>query len=165
MAYDFLKIKQDDFDGDAQTNSIRVEDVTAAGGYATFDTQTGALATQLDLWTCGRPHAQAYEIRIVDNGPGKATSPIAQSKSQLILETQDVVTGVIYRERVAFPKMDKANDGGGDAAWIAQGQGQNSLTVMNPAHADWTSLKTAYDAVGRSPEGNAAVLVRAYIEE
>jgi len=165
MAYDLLKIKQDDYDGDAQTNSLRVEDVTSAGSYATFDTQTGALAAALDLWTIGRPHAQSYEIRVADNGPGKASSPIAQSKSQLILETQDAVSGVIYRERVAFPHLGKADDGGGDEAWIAQGQGQNSLTVINPLHADWTTLKNAYDACGRSPEGNAAVLVRAYIEE
>lgn len=164
MAYDLLQIKQDDFDGDAQTNSIRVLGVEDSASYAAFDTAAGLLATQLDLWTCGRPHAQNYVIRVADNGPGKATSPIAQSKSQLILETQDTVTGVIYRERVAFPDLAKASDGV-DAAWVAVGQGANSLTIMNPLHAGWTSLKAAYDAIGISPEGNPAVLVRGYIEE
>ena len=75
------------------------------------------------------------------------------------------MTGVVYRERLPFPDLSKAADVGTDAAWIATGQGSSSLTIANPAHDDWALLKAAYDAVGRSPVGNAAVLVRAYIEE
>jgi hypothetical protein len=36
---------------------------------------------------------------------------------------------------------------------------------MNALHDDYVSLKAAYDAIGVSPEGNAAVLVGGYIEE
>lgn len=163
MAFDFLEITQDDFDGTPQTDGLRVKAVSEHASYTAFDTATGALATQLDAWTNGRAHAQNYNIKVVDNGPGKATLPAAQKSTQLIMEIKDVVTGTIYRERVAMPDLLKAADGS-NPAWIAQGQGNKSLTVANPVHAGYISLKAAYDAIGRSKNGNAATLERMYVE-
>jgi len=125
-------------------------------------------ANPRSLWRAvymkGRIHRREFVIEDVDNGPGKATSPIAQKGLQLILEVKDTVTGGIYRERFPMPAMDKAAEGGFDA-WVAQGQGSQSLTVANPLHPDWATLKAAYDGIGISPLGNAATLERAYIEE
>jgi hypothetical protein len=81
-----------------------------------------------------------------------------------ILEVEDLTTGIIYREKLPMPDLTKLPDGT-DEAWIKTGQGANSLTIANPDHAGFTSLKTAYDAVGVSPEGNNTALRRMYIEE
>lgn len=162
---DNLRLAFQDFDGDSQTTSLNVQDVASAGGYPAFDAQTGALAAEIDAWVIGRNHRQQYVINVLDNGVGKATSPIAQSSTQLILEVEDAVTGVIYRERIPFPDLSKAADIGGEPAWVVQGQGSNSLTVINPLHDAWATLKAAYDACGETPAGNDGILVRAYIEE
>jgi hypothetical protein len=156
-----LRLKHNDFDGDAITNSIAVRDED----YATQDAKLDTLNTQIQAWLCGRLQSRDDIRNVVENGPGKAITPIAQGSTQLILEVEDLNTGVIYRERLAMPDLGKANDVGGAPAWLAVGQGQNSLTIINPDHDAWATLKTAYDAVGVSPEGNNTALVRAYIEE
>jgi hypothetical protein len=156
-----LRLKHNDFDGDTITNSIAVRDED----YATQDAKLDTLNTQIQLWLCGRQQSREDVRQVIDNGPGKASSPIAQGSTQLILEVEDNVTGVIYRERLAMPDLGKANDPGGAPAWLAVGQGQNSLTIINPDHDSWATLKAAYDAVGVSPEGNNTTLIRAYIEE
>jgi len=156
-----LRIAYDDFDGDTKTTSIAAR----AEAYATQAAKLDTLAVQIDLWSSGRPHRVDHILNQADNGPGKASSPVAQGASMLILEVQDTVTGVIYREKVPMPNLTRANDAGGDPAWLAVGQGSNSLTIINPAHSGWDTLKTAYDAVGVSPEGNDTELVRAYVEE
>jgi len=156
-----LRVGYDDFDGDLKTTSIAVRDEA----YATQAAKLATLTTQIDLWSSGRAHRVDHILNQADNGPGKASSPVAQGSLALILEVQDTVTGVIYREKVPMPNLSRANDAGGDAAWLAVGQGSNSLTIINPAHSGWDTFKTAYDAVGVSPEGNDTELIRAYIEE
>jgi hypothetical protein len=156
-----LRLRHNDFDGDTITNSILVRDED----YATQDVKLDTLTTQIEAWLCGRLQDREDIRKVVENGPGKAITPIAQGSTQLILEVEDTNTGVIYRERMAMPDLGKANDAGADPAWLAVGQGSNSLTIINPAHSSWDTLKAAYDAVGVSPEGNNTVLVRAYIEE
>lgn len=158
-------LKYQDFDGDPQTTSINVQDVDDAVDFPTWRGQLNNLGVFMDSWGAGRNAFGGYNVTDVDNGPGAAATPIAQKSTQLILETQDTVTGVIYRERLPMPDLAKADDAGGDPAWIAVGQGANSLTRMNPDHEDFASLKAAYDLVGRSPEDNPAVLVGGYIEE
>jgi hypothetical protein len=156
-----LRLKYNDFDGTSVTTSIAVQDEAYATQAAKLDT----LTTQLELWGIGRLHSRDDIRNIVDNGPGSATSPAAQDSLMLILEIEDTNTGVIYREKFPMPDLSNAADGGSNAAWITQGQGNQSLTVMNPLHSEAISLKAAYDAVGVSPEGNDAVLRRAYIEK
>lgn len=156
-----LRIALDDFDGDTKTTSIAARDEA----YATQEAKLNTLGTQLLLWSSGRDHRGEHILQQYDNGPGKATSPVAQGATMLILEVQDTVTGVIYREKLPMPNLTRANDAGGDPAWLAVGQGSQSLTIINPDHDGWGTLKTAYDAVGVSPEGNNTILVRAYVEE
>lgn len=156
-----LRVVYDDFDGDQKTTSIAARDEA----YSTQEAKLDAFSVQLDLWAGGRNHRVDHIREVVDNGPGRATSPVAQGSTMAILEVQDVVTGIIYREKLPMPNLTRANDAGGNPAWIAVGQGANSLTIMNPEHTGWASFKTAYDAIGISPEGNNTVLVRAYIEE
>jgi hypothetical protein len=156
-----FRVVYDDFDGDAKTTSIAVRDEPYSTQAAKLDT----FAVQLDLWAGGRNHRVDHILNVVDNGPGRATSPVAQGSTTAVLEIQDTVTGIIYREKLPMPNLVRGNDVGGNSAWIAVGQGQNSLTIMNPEHAGWATFKAAYDAIGVSAEGNDAVLVRAYIEE
>jgi len=160
-----VAVTKDDFDADAKTVSFAVSDVSQSASYAAFQTANAALVAQLDLWSRGRDHAVEEIVVIEDNGPGKASSPIAQAKLSIILEGEDAVTGTIYRYRYPMPALDKANDGTGKAAWIAVGQGSNSLTVANPEHSGWAALKTVFDAIVRTPNDNLAILKRAYIEE
>lgn len=156
-----LRLVFDDFDGDAKTTSIAVR----TEAYATQEAKLDSLAAQIQLCSAGRDHRVDHILNRSDGGPGKASSPIAQGALKLVLEVQDTVTGVIYRETVPMPNLGRANDVGGDPFWIAVGQGSQSLTIINPAHSGWDTLKTAYDAVGTSPEGNDTELVRAYVEE
>lgn len=162
---DQLRATYDDYDGDAQTTSLNVQPLSEFADHAAWFGAQDALKTQLDLITSGRAHRYQRIVDVVDNGPGKASSPVAQSAIQLILEIEDTVNLKTFKERVPFPSLTISNDGGGDPAWISQGQGSASLTVLNPAHDVWGTLKAAYDAVGASPDGNPAILLRAYIEE
>lgn len=160
-----IVVSKDDFDGDMRTTSLDVSLPSQHASYAAFQAANLALVTQLDLWSRGRDHSWGEFVEIEDNGPGKASSPIAQAKLRIILEGEDTVTGQIYRYSYPMPDLAKVIDGDGDEAWVAVGQGSNSLTVMNTEHAGWATLKTAFDAIVRTPNGNLAALVRAYIEE
>jgi len=160
-----LQLTYDDFDGDAFTNSVRCLDEADFASRAAMITSLDSLMNNINLWTAGRTHRISHNIVMADAGSGAASTPIAQGALQLILETEDTVTGGIYRERIPMPDLAKVDDGGANPAWIKTGQGTNSLTVANPDHAGWALLKTAYDAVGLSPNGNPATLKRAYIEE
>lgn len=155
---------QDDFDGDLKTVSYDTGDITVEGGYVAWKAKMDALHAAVALWARGREHRIEYTEVVEDNGPGKATSPIAQGNLRLIMEGQDVVTGVIYKFPLPMPDLSKASDGTDDA-WIAVGQGSQSLTIANPLHTDYGTLKTNFEAICKSPGGNAVELVRAYIEE
>lgn len=159
-----LRFLKDDFDGDQKSVTWDVEDVASVGSYATYVTQTTALYDAINLWSRGRDHLAELVQTIEDNGPGHASSPIAQAKLRIIAEGKDSVTGTVYRFPIPMPDTGKANSGS-DPAWIAVGQGSNSLTLMNPAHADYDTFKTAFETSVRSPNGNAVTLVRGYIEE
>lgn len=160
-----LRVTKDDFDGDARTVSWEVKDVTEQASYAAFEAANAALYAEINKWSAGRDHSVDYVINADDNGPGKASSPIAQGNLRLIIEGEDATTGQIYRFPVPMPDLGKSNDGGGDPAWIAQGQGNNSLTVMNPDHADYALFKAQFEATVKSPNGNDVLMVRGYIEE
>jgi len=155
-----LRLKYNDYDGDSKTTSFGVRDESYATQAAKLDT----LTTQLEAWAIGRLQERDDIRRVVENGPGSAISPVAQGALTAIFEVQDLTTGIVYREKLPMPDLTKVADGA-DEAWIKVGQGSNSLTIANPDHAGWTTLKTAYDAVGVSPEGNNTALVRVYIEE
>jgi len=160
-----FRLSQDDFDGDQKTVTYETLDVTVAGGFATWQTKLNALQSALALWGIGREHRVEHIIVVEDNGPGKATSPIAQGNIRLILEGQDALTGTIYRYPLPMPDLGKAPDAGTDPAWIAVGQGNQSLTIANPAHADYDTLKTAFENIISTQNENGVTLVRAYIEE
>lgn len=160
-----LRLTFADYDSTDQTTSFRVSElVDPATDYPAFNTDVGALASALDLFSLGFNRRQEFVINVVDNGPGSATSPVAQGSTQAIFETEETSTGNIYKERLPMPDLTMADDGSSNPAWIKQGIGSGSITVFNPAHANWATLKTAYDAVGVSPNGFAATLVRVYIE-
>jgi len=153
-----------DFDGDVKSTTWETKDVTVAGGFAAWQTKMNALQSALILWGIGRENRVEHVIVVEDNGPGKATSPIAQGNLRLILEGQDALTGTIYRYPLPMPDLGKAA-GGGEPAWIAVGQGQNSLTLANPAHPDYATLVAAFEDIVNSQNENGVTLVRAYIEE
>jgi hypothetical protein len=161
---DKLSLTFEDYDGSPQTTSFDIQSLADAVDFATWTTEVNALASALDLWSIGRARSQERTIVDVDNGKGSASSPVAQKSTQLIIEVEDSSTGVIYKERLPMPDLTKASDGDGDAAWIKTGQGANSLTIMNPEHADFAVLKTAYDAIGESQGGSDRILRRCYVE-
>lgn len=160
----FLRFTKDDFDGDQRTSSWEIDDSGGAAGYAAWVTAVGTLYSELNKWSRGRDHKAERIESIEDNGPGKASSPVAQGNLRIICEGQDVVTFSIYRYPIPMPDLSKAASGG-EEAWIALGQGQDSLTVMNPLHPDYATFKTAFEATVKSPNGNDVTFVRGYIEE
>lgn len=162
---DQLRLTKDDFDGDAVTFSWDVVPESGEADFAAWDTKLAALATEINKWCAGRDHRTQYVVDKDDNGVGKASSPVAQAHIRIILEGEDAVTGQVYRFPIAMAALNKAADGGADPAFIAQGQGSNSLTVMNPAHADYALLKTQFELTAQSPNGNDVLLVRGYVEE
>lgn len=151
----------EDFDGDMQLTSVKVADVADRADFATWDAEMVTLRAQLLLWSAGRARIQGYRLVVNEQVPGAASSPIAQNAVQLILEMQDDTTQGIYIERIPAAALAKANDVGTNPAWIASG----GLTIANPAHADYITLKAAIEASWESPNGNTGVLARAYIEE
>ena len=161
----FFRFTKDDFDGDQKVVSWETKDVSDYADYAAYQTAMSNLNLEINKWSDGRDHkAEAVQI-LDDNGPGKATSPVAQGHIRVILEGQDTVNGQIYRYPIPMPALGKNPDAGTDPAWIAVGQGQNSLTVMNPDHADYATLKTQFESTVQSPNGNDVTLVRGYVEE
>jgi len=160
-----LRMVKDDFDGDQKTFSWDVKDVAAQTTHAAFVAANASLATEINKWSAGRDHITDYVENITDAGPGKASSPIAQGSLRLIIEGEDATTGQIYRFPIPMPDLGKGVDAGSDPAWIAIGQGSNSLTIMNPDHADYALLKTEFEATVQSPNGNDVLMVRGYIEE
>jgi hypothetical protein len=147
-----------DFDGTRQTTSIAVDSGATPAERAT-------LSAQMNLWSAGSPDGHIDENEITAPDGGSSTNPVAQEAVQVILEMKDAVTGQIYRERIPQAYLDKADDGTPDAAWTTTGQGDQSLTVGNPAHDDYATFKTAIEAVWESPNGNAGTLERTYIEK
>lgn len=154
-----------DFDGDQKQASWDTQDVIDYTDYDEYVTGMVDLDARVSSWSIGRDVRTTISQHIVDNGGGAASSPVAQGNLRVILEGQDVDNGQIYKFPIPMPDLTKAADGGGDPAWIKVGQGSNSLTVMNPNHADYALLKTAFELHAISPAGGAVVLVRGYVEE
>ena len=147
-----------DFDGTRQTTSVAVDSGATPAERAT-------LSAEMNKWSAGLPDGHIDENEITAPVGGSSTNPVAQESVQLIVEMVDSVTGGVYRERIPQAELDKADDGGADPAWIVTGQGQNSLTIANPAHEDYPTLLAAIEAVWESPNGNAGTMNRAYIEK
>lgn len=146
------------FDSDRLQTSIATQ-ITAT------DAERQSLADALQLWSAGNSDGVAKQIEMEAPTGVAASSPVAQRRSQLIIEMKDNLNGKVYRDRLPFPNTNKAQDAELDPAWISVGQGSNTLTVANPAHADYTTLKTELEATWVSPNGNTGQFVRAFIEE
>jgi len=164
MASKIVFVKSD-FDGDTKQAGWETKDVADYADYAAYSAALVDLESIVSSWCIGRDTRTEIAQIITDNGSGAASSPVAQGNLRVILEGQDVVNGQIYKYPIPMPDLTKANDGGGDPAWVKVGQGSNSLTVMNINHADYATLKTRFEANVLSPLGNAVVLVRGYVEE
>lgn len=147
-----------DYDGDLQ--KVSYDAFEAADLQAAYN----SLKTELDKWTVGNPSSGGYfEELTVDDG-NSASSPIAQSKSQAIIEYKDTVTGRGgYIKRIPFPNLAKANDAQvpPEPAFEVAG----GVTIFNPDHTDYPLLKTQLETHLQSPYGNGIQVTRIYIEE
>lgn len=154
---DKLIFKYRDYDNDVQTVSYPVSEA------ADLATEFTAVNNELVKWVIG---AQAgggyYEETIVDSGVA-ASSPVAQSKSQAIMEYRDNVTNKTYIHRIPFPDLTKADDAQipPQPAFSVSG----GLTVFNPDHTDYPLLVAALENALISPAGNNINVTRIYIEE
>lgn len=161
----FVTFIKADFDGDQKQATWATKPTGDYADQAAYEAAMGDLESIINAWCIGREVRFAQGTILTENGAGSATSPVAQGNIRLILEGQDTVNGQIYKFPIPMPDLTKANDGGGDPAWIKVGQGSNSLTVANPAHSEYTLLETRFELNAISPNGNPVVLVRAYVEE
>lgn len=143
-----------DFDGDRQEVSFDVSGATVVADFTGF-------FSAMDAWGIGSGAGGGfYDEESVDGGLS-ASSPLAQSRSQAIIEVIDTVNGRAYRKRLPFPDLSKADDGGTNPAFTVSG----GLTVFNPVHADYATLQTEVETHCLSPNGNPVTLARVYIEE
>jgi hypothetical protein len=123
-----------------------------------------AVVDAIQLWSIGEndgaDQLTELEARI---GVG-STSPLAQSGVYAYMLMQDNVNGKTYKERIPMPDLAKAVDLESDVAWLAETDisGQ-SISVGNPAHSDYATLKTAMEDAYVSPAGNTAQLIRIYV--
>lgn len=154
-----------DYDGDQKQVSWATKDVSDFADYAAYLAAMVNMESSVDAWCIGRNTRTEVSQTLTDNGPGSAVSPVAQGALRCIIEAEDSVTGIVYRFPYPMPDLSKANDGDGDKAWIKVGQGTNSLTIMNPDHADYATFVTRFEAVVLSPNGNTVNMLRGYIEE
>lgn len=161
----FLRMTYVDFDGDNATTSIRTWNVADAVDYAGWRSGLLALSSVMNSISAGFQKTENHIVEENDFLPQNALSPIAQKKTQMILVTKDSVTGVSYIERIPMPNLAMSPDADTDPAFVVTGVGKNKVTAFNPDHATYISLKAAYDAIGRSPTGNATTLTMAYVEE
>jgi len=143
-----------DFDNDAKQSSV---DLIPA---ATV-TEAAQLGVNFNAWSAGQEGGQYFKDEIQSDAGTAAASPEAQGALRIVLEMVDDVSSRVYKEFIPIPSLSKADDGGTNPAWIVSG----GLTTMNPAHADYISLKSVMDANWQSPEGNTGELSRGYIEE
>ncbi len=143
-----------DFDNDRQQVSY---DVSAATTVADF---TGFMVA-LEAWLCGASGGGGFFDEESVDGGVPASTPVAQSKSQAIIEVIDTVNSKPYKYRAPFPDLTKAADVGTNPAFAVSG----GLTVFNPDHADYATLETEIETHLLSPNGNPVTLSRIYIEE
>lgn len=154
---DYLRFAWRDYDGDKQ--SVSYEITEGADGVAEFT----AIKTELDKWTAGADAGGGFFENLSADTGASATSPIAQSRSQAIIEYRDTVNGRTYMHRLPFPDLAKADDASvppNPAFAIA-----NGVTVFNPDHTDYPLLVSALENSLESPNGNFIQVNRIYIEE
>lgn len=146
-----------DYDNDKQQISI---DMLEGADLAA---EASAIKTELDKWLVGADAGGGYFEETYADGGVAATSPIAQSRSQAIVEYRDNVTGGSYTKRLPFPNLGKADDGQlpPEPAFIAAG----GVTIFNPEHTDYPLLTAVLENAAISPKGNNMSVVRIYIEE
>jgi len=143
-----------DFDGDRQQVSYDVAGTSTAVDFTGF-------VSELEKWNVGLGAGGGfYDDQALDPG-GSASNPLAQNSLQAIIEMTDAVTGGVYTKRLPMPDLAKADDVGTNPAFIQSG----GLTVFNPAHVDYGTLKTELETHMISPNGNAVTINRVYIEE
>lgn len=147
-----------DYDGDRQQVSL--------DAYEGADLQAvyTSLKAELDKWTKGADAGGGFFEELTADAGVSASSPIAQSRSQAIVEYSDTVTGRGgYITRIPFPALDKADDAQTPPrpAFVAAG----GVTIFNPEHTDYAALETQIQNSMLSPNGNAVDVTRIYIEE
>lgn len=143
-----------DFDNDVKQVSINLIPAATV-------TEATTIGLNFNAWSAGNEGGQFFKEEVLADTGNAANTPEAQGALRIVLEMVDDVSSKIYKEFIPMPSLSKADDVGTNPAYVASG----GLTTLNPAHADYVSLKAALDASWQSPEGNTGTLSRAYIEE
>lgn len=128
------------------------------------DPEKQALVDAIQLWSAGENDG-ADELSEIEARIGVgSSSPLAQSGVYAYMTMQDNVNGRTYKERLPMPDLAKAVDIDSDIAWLTEVDASgNSLSVANPAHADYQTLKAAIEAAYVSPAGNTGTLTKVYV--
>lgn len=146
-----------DFGGEVVTTGIPTK-VTATAP------QRAALVDAFQLWSIGENDGADYVSEIEARIGNGANSPQAQSGIYAYVVMRDNVNGRSYKERLPMPDLGKAVDGDGDSAWLPEVDASgNTISVMNLAHTDAETLKTALEDAYVSPNGNTATMTRVYV--
>lgn len=123
-----------------------------------------AIVDAIQLWSLGENDGADQLTELEPRVGVGANSPAAQSGVYAYMIMQDNVTGKTYKERVPMPDLGKAVDLDGDLAWQAETDlSGKSVSVANPLHADYGTLKAAMEAAYVTPAGNTASMVRLYV--
>lgn len=141
-----------DFDSDKTQVSVLARD----GAQASYDadvTDVTDLIAAINGVTIGNNTFWAWEAERNETGAVAPASPLAQTNIQFIAEASDDVTGETFRVRIPTADLALATSIVGGVATVPLGAGAG------------LALKTAWDAVVLSPEGNASTLQSLYFRE
>lgn len=123
-----------------------------------------ATVDALQLWSRGENDGADEVLQLEARVGNGSNDPDAQSAIYAYIVMRDNVNGRTYKERLPMPDTGKAADVGLNPAWLSRDDGSgNSITYMNPVHADYAALKTALEDMYVSPAGNTAQLADVYI--
>ena len=143
-----------DYDNDVKQTSVALQPTAVEADAVT-------LGATFNVWSAGQEGGQYFQKELLADSGNGSNSVIAQGKLRIVLEMVDDVTGKTFREFIPMPSLDKAADVGTNSAYIKSG----GLTMLNPLHSDYVTMKSTLDTHWMSPAGNNGTLSRGYIEE
>lgn len=141
-----------DFDGDVKSTSFRMASVNIDGStwVAGLPART-ELSTAVKALVDGNLAEESLVFnRAVDPIVAKASSSSIQTRRQWRIVYQDNVTTRQYTQTIGTAKNDNA--------LFKPNSTQADLT-----HATWVTFATKFNAIVRSPDGNAVTLIDAYM--
>lgn len=146
-----LTVSYKDFDGDIGTVSIPTytPDLTDLASSGQWQIRMDNLESAMDSITLGNVATVTYSSTHAVANVGNAPSSASQVHYRAVVEYEDSVTGKLWRD-ISIPTVNIGND----TMW----RKSDSETVAILTAPIWTNFVNAFEALMRSPDGNAVTV-------